>query len=112
MLDDYALLNEDEVSIVYLPYIGANGKVLPQGEYKVCIRAFNTSSNSSSALGIPPSPYDVAFSQSFPVFDAVPQLCEQFCQEHHLSDKQVTSSESNKTAKSNSGNNNNKCAKT
>lgn len=62
MLDDHALLNEDEVAIVYLPYIGVNGKVLPQGEYKVCIRAFYSPSSFNSALGIPPTPYDEAFS--------------------------------------------------
>lgn len=74
MLNDRFTLREDLTYEVYLPYTDAQGHALPQGEYRVCVRAYDLEANPSAH----PSFCAEAFSAVFPVFDALPQLVDQF----------------------------------
>nr|CCC91408.1 conserved hypothetical protein [Trypanosoma congolense IL3000] len=74
MLDDRVLLNAEECIELYLPYTDANGAELPQGEYRVHVRAFDLETNSTAN----PSHYSEGVSEPLQVFDAIPQLIAQF----------------------------------
>ncbi|EPY20157.1 hypothetical protein STCU_09129 [Strigomonas culicis] len=84
MLDDAARLRVEQVTEVYLPYQDAAGRPLPQGEYRVRVRAFDRESalaagaSAATAAAGDPALCAEAFSEPFPVFDALPQLLDQF----------------------------------
>ncbi|RNF00063.1 hypothetical protein TraAM80_07837 [Trypanosoma rangeli] len=74
MLDDRAVLNVNQRAELYLPYTDAKGVPFPQGEYRVRVRGFDMDMNPT----LNPALCSEAFSKSFHVFDAVPQLVQQF----------------------------------
>ncbi|SCU65157.1 uncharacterized protein TEOVI_000521500 [Trypanosoma equiperdum] len=74
LLDDRVLLNKEESVELYLPYRDANGELLAQGEYRALVRAFDLEANPN----LHPAYCSVGYSESFQVFDALPQLIAQF----------------------------------
>ncbi|ORC87958.1 uncharacterized protein TM35_000192020 [Trypanosoma theileri] len=74
MLDDRIVLNVEQEVELYLPFADANGVPLPQGEYRVRVRAYDTDINPT----LDPIRCSESFSTPLQVFDALPQLIEQF----------------------------------
>ncbi|RNF26603.1 uncharacterized protein Tco025E_01135 [Trypanosoma conorhini] len=74
MLDDRAVINVNQTTELYLPHTDAKGVPFPQGEYRVRVRGFDVEMNPT----LHPALCSEAFSKPFCVFDAIPQLVQQF----------------------------------
>lgn len=74
MLDDNVGLSETQSTEVFLPYVDAAGQRLPNGEYRVVVRAVDRNLNPTEH----PTLVSEAASASFAVVDALPQLYAQF----------------------------------
>ncbi|PWU90616.1 hypothetical protein C4B63_49g115 [Trypanosoma cruzi] len=74
MLDDRVVLNANQAAELYLPYADASGVPIPQGECRVRVRGFDVDVNPT----LNPAFCSEAFSTPFQVFDAIPQLVQQF----------------------------------
>ncbi|KAH8619614.1 hypothetical protein ERJ75_000142500 [Trypanosoma vivax] len=74
MLNDRVALNVEEVADVYLPFTDANGNPLPQGEYRVLVRAFDKETNPR----LHPALCAESFSEPVRVIDVIPGLISQF----------------------------------
>ncbi|KAG5479093.1 hypothetical protein LSCM1_02941 [Leishmania martiniquensis] len=76
MLDDNVPLSETQSTEVFLPYVDAAGRRLPNGEYRVVVRAVDRELNPTEH----PTLMSEAASASFSVVDALPQLYMQYTQ--------------------------------
>ncbi|KAG5505460.1 hypothetical protein GH5_03486 [Leishmania sp. Ghana 2012 LV757] len=76
MLDDNVPLSEAPSTEVFLPYVDAAGRRLPNGEYRVVVRAVDRELNPAEH----PTLMSDAASAPFSVVDALPQLYMQYTQ--------------------------------
>ncbi|CAJ1988800.1 hypothetical protein conserved [Leishmania donovani] len=83
MLDDNVPLSETQSTEVFLPYVDAAGRRLPNGEYRVVVRAVDRELNPTEH----PTLMSDAASSPFSVVDALPQLYAQYTQHQHPADK-------------------------
>ncbi|GET88568.1 hypothetical protein, conserved [Leishmania tarentolae] len=83
MLDDNVPLSETQSTEVFLPYVDAAGRRLPNGDYRVVVRAVDRELNPTEH----PTLMSDAASSPFVVVDALPQLYAQYTQHHQSADK-------------------------
>ncbi|KAG5504973.1 hypothetical protein JKF63_04420 [Porcisia hertigi] len=79
MLDDNVPLSETQSVEVFLPYVDAAGRRLPNGEYRVMVRAVDRELNPTDH----PTLMSDGVSAPFTVLDALPQLYMQYTQRQH-----------------------------
>ncbi|KAI5686147.1 hypothetical protein MNV84_03822 [Leishmania braziliensis] len=83
MLDDNVSLSETQLREVFLPFVDAAGRRLPNGEYRVVVRAVDRELNPTEH----PTLMSDAASAPFSVVDALPQLYMQYTQHQPAASK-------------------------